>query len=117
MKQPYAVLSSRTRRYASCMSQNDLLGVKQDDQMLGQEPQGIHYQVLFSQPNGADFRNTEFRADHADIDVGQFVRITKIFDPPRTGDFRHGGGEAATPAVQMTVLLKIRSPATITPCS
>src|ERR1700746_1473045 len=69
---------------------SDLIGVEQNDQMLGEEPESIHYQVLFSQPNGAAFRNAELRAHHSDVYIGQFVRIANAFDPSSTSDLWHG---------------------------
>jgi hypothetical protein len=54
---------------------DDLFGIQQDHQVLGQESQSVHLQVFRCQPDGATLRHTELRADYSHIDVRKFVGL------------------------------------------
>ena len=70
---------------------HNLFGVEEHNQVLREEPEGVHYRIFLREPDCPSFGNAKLRPRHPGIYICKFVRIENRLCAPRTRNLGNGG--------------------------
>jgi hypothetical protein len=91
MKQPLRRLIQTDTCVGLVHVGDDLFGIRQNNQMLGQESQRVHDQVFLRKPDRPGLGNAKLGANHSDIYIREFVWIANRLCASCTRNLGNGG--------------------------